>query len=196
MWKMPRARLALILLPLLTPKLCFGGSASIPMDVHPFSGCAALWSGADTLTPLHQRSYNECGRASVEKQRARLALVLPPQVVPGLCSGCSAKLPRDVRWCAGGEGVALWRALFLSHSTLVIGKMSVGALSDLFHIAKTYSTAYRPQANSRVECCNCTLLAMLRYYGSEHCQECTVTTFHPAVGLWAVRCRVRLSNVE
>ena len=34
-------------------------------------------------------------------------------------------------------------------------------VSDLFHIAKTYSTAYCPQANGMVEWCNCTLLAML-----------------------------------
>ncbi len=165
MEKMQRARLARILPPLLTPELCFGGSASIPTDVRTGSGSPALWSSADTLTPLHQRSYNKRGRASVKKQCARLALVLPPLVVPGLCSGCSANLPRDVR--AGGEGAALWRALFLSPSALALRKMSVGALSDLLRIAKTYSTAYRPQTNSMVERCNRTLLAMLKTVVSE-----------------------------
>ena len=38
---------------------------------------------------------------------------------------------------------------------------------DLLHIAKRYSTAYRPQANGMVECCNHTLLAMLRAVVSE-----------------------------
>ncbi len=33
---------------------------------------------------------------------------------------------------------------------------------DLLRIAKTYSTAYRPQCNGMVERCNRTLLAMLR----------------------------------
>ena len=146
--KMQRARLALILPPLLTPELCFGGSASIRMDVHAGSGSAALWSGADILTPLHQRSYNERGRASVEKQRARLALLLPPLVVPGLCSGCSANLPRDVR--AGGESAALWSSAV-----------------SLIHIAKVYSTAYHPQADGMVERCNHTLLAILRTVVSE-----------------------------
>ena len=38
---------------------------------------------------------------------------------------------------------------------------------DLLRIAKTYSTAYRPQANGMVERCNRTLLAMLRTVVSE-----------------------------
>ncbi len=38
---------------------------------------------------------------------------------------------------------------------------------DLLCIAKTYSTAYHQQANGMVECCNRTLLAMLRTVVSE-----------------------------
>ena len=38
---------------------------------------------------------------------------------------------------------------------------------DLLRIAKTYSTAYHPQANGMVERCNRTLLAMLRTVVSE-----------------------------
>ncbi len=38
---------------------------------------------------------------------------------------------------------------------------------DLLQIAKTYSTMYRPQANSMVECCNRMLLVMLRPVVSE-----------------------------
>ncbi len=116
MGKTQRARLALILPPLLTPELCFGGSASIPTDVRAVGGNGALWSNADTLTALHQRSYNERGRASVEKQRVRLALVLRPLAVPRLCSGCSANLPRDVR--AVGESAVLSLSSILLRCTL------------------------------------------------------------------------------
>ncbi len=38
---------------------------------------------------------------------------------------------------------------------------------DLLQIAKTYSTAYHPQANGMVGQCNCTLLVMLRSVVSE-----------------------------
>ncbi len=38
---------------------------------------------------------------------------------------------------------------------------------DLLRIAKTYSTAYRPQANGMVERCNRSLLAMLQAVVSE-----------------------------
>ncbi len=56
MGKMQRARLTLVLPPLLTPELCSGGSASIPMGERAGSKSAVLWSGADTLTPLCQRA--------------------------------------------------------------------------------------------------------------------------------------------
>ena len=47
---------------------------------------------------------------------------------------------------------------------------------DLLHITKTYSTAYRPQANAMVERCNRTLLAMLQAVVSE-CQIIGMTIF-------------------
>ncbi len=49
MGKMQRARLVLILPPLLTPELCSGSSASIPTGVRAGSESAVLWSGTDTL---------------------------------------------------------------------------------------------------------------------------------------------------